>query len=582
MRKTKIICTIGPASEDAETIKQMILNGMNVARLNFSHGTYEEHQRRMDLVNNVAAELDKPVAIMLDTKGPEIRTGKLKAGKIRLQSGQRFVLTTRETSGDENEVQVSYSRLAAEVQSGTTILLADGLINLHVEETTATDIVCTVVNGGELGEKKGVNVPGVRINMPFLSPKDVSDIQFGIEKGVDFIAASFVRCAEDVLEIRRIVEGRGADIEIIAKIESQGGVDNLEDIIKVADGVMVARGDLGVEIPAEEVPLVQKKVIDKCNYTGKVVIIATQMLDSMIVNPRPTRAEVSDVANAIFDGADAIMLSGESAAGKYPVEAVETMARIAKRAEESLPYKEILERKRLQGTKSVTDAISYATCTTASNLGISSIITATEQGTTARMVAKYRPEANILAVTPSPKIMKKMALVWGVYPILARETKGTDELLDESLSVCLEKNFIEQGDMVVLTAGSPSGISGGTNLIKVHVVGEILVQGMGVGSKPASGHVRIVLRDDDLESVKTGDIIVCNAANAAFAPYLGKVQALIAEAGGLTSDAAIMGLTMGLPVIVGARDATTILKDDMLITVDTSHGRIYGGLTKVL
>ncbi len=582
MRKTKIICTIGPASEEADKIKMMIQNGMNVVRLNFSHGTHEEHQGRVDLVRRVANELDQPIAIMLDTKGPEIRTGKLKVPKIKLQAGQRFILTTRELLGDENAVQVSYNRLALEVEPGSTILIADGLINLHVEETTDTDIVCTVVNGGEMGEKKGINVPGVRINMPFLSPKDREDINFAIDQGLDFIAASFVRSAEDVLEIRRILEEREADIDIIAKIESQGGVDNLEDIIKVADGVMVARGDLGVEIPAEEVPLVQKRVIEKCNYTGKVVIIATQMLDSMIVNPRPTRAEVSDVANAIFDGADAIMLSGESAAGKYPVEAVETMARIARRAEEALPYKEILKKKRLQGTLSVTDAISYATCATASNLSISSIITATQTGTTARMVAKYRPEAKILAVTPNPRILKKLALVWGVNPVLARETQGTDELLDESLASCLEKGYIKRGDMVVLTAGSPSGISGGTNLIKVHVVGEVLVQGMGIGTKPVSGHVRVILRDEDLEKIQPGDILVVNAANAAFPPYLGQVQAIIAEAGGLTSDAAIIALTLGIPVIVGARNATTILHDDMLITVDTTHGRIYNGITKVL
>jgi len=582
MRKTKIICTIGPASEDADKLKQMIQNGMNVARLNFSHGIYDEHKRRMELVRRVAAELQQPVAIMLDTKGPEIRTGQLQAGKIRLEAGQRFILTSRDLPGDETQVQVSYSRLAAEVQPGTTILLSDGLINLHVEETTETDIICTVINGGELGEKKGVNVPGIRINMPFLSLKDREDINFGIDQEVDFIAASFVRSAEDVLEIRRILEERGANIDIIAKIESQGGVDNLEEIIKVADGVMVARGDLGVEIPAEEVPLVQKRVIEKCNYSGKVVIIATQMLDSMIVNPRPTRAEVSDVANAIFDGADAIMLSGETAAGKYPVEVVETMARIARRAEDVLPYQELLQKKSLQRTLSITDAISYATCTTASNLGISAIITATQTGTTARMVAKYRPAANILAVTPNPKILNKLTLVWGVHPVLARETQGTDELLDEALSACLDKGYIKRGDMVVLTAGSPSGISGGTNLIKVHVVGEILVQGMGIGSRPVSGKVRVILHDQDLAKIQPGDILVMNAANASLAPYMEQVQALIAEAGGLTSDAAIMGLTMGMPVIVGAQDATTLLQDDMLITVDTSHGRVYNGLTKVL
>ncbi len=582
MRKTKIICTIGPASEERETISQLVDKGMNVARLNFSHGEHSEHKKRIDSIRGVAAGMDKALAIMLDTKGPEIRTGQLLNKKANLQTGQKYVLTTRPVPGDEKEVWVSYLNLPAEVRPGASILLADGLINLKVQETTSTDIICQVINGGELGEKKGVNVPGVRINMPFLSERDIADINFGIDEEVDFIAASFVRNAQDVLEIKRILEARDAHIDIIAKIESQGGVDNLDDIIKVADGVMVARGDLGVEIPAEEVPLVQKRIIKRCNLAGKLVIIATQMLDSMINNPRPTRAEVSDVANAIFDGADAIMLSGESAAGRYPVEAVETMARIARRAEDVLPYQEILRAKRLQGTSSVTDAISYATCATAANLGISSIITATATGTTARMVSKYRPQADILAVTPDPKVMRKLVLVWGVNPVLTRPTHGTDELFDQALERCLERGYISKGDMVVLTAGSPAGFAGSTNLLKVHVVGDILLQGMGIGSIPVSGKVRIILNDMDLPKIQPGDILVCRSAYPALVPYLKQAGALIAEEGGLTSDAAIMGLNTGLQVIVGARDATRILEDDMLITLDTVHGRIYSGLAKVL
>jgi pyruvate kinase len=582
MRKTKIICTIGPASEEKDKLAQLIKNGMNVARLNFSHGEQFEHKKRIDNIRQVAAETDTALAIMLDTKGPEIRTGKLQNKKVKLQAGQTFVLTTRSVPGDENEVGVSYPQLPTEVKPGTSILLSDGLINLLVQSTTATDIVCQVINGGELGEKKGINVPGVRINMPFLSEKDIADINFGIDEELDFIAASFVRNAQDVLEIRRILEARDAHIDIIAKIESQGGVDNLDDIIKVADGVMVARGDLGVEIPAEEVPLVQKKIIKKCNLAGKVVIIATQMLDSMINNPRPTRAEVSDVANAIFDGADAIMLSGETAAGKYPVESVETMARIAKRAEEVLPYQEILRSKRLQSTSSVTDAISYATCATAASLGISSIVTATSTGTTARMVSKYRPQADIIAVTHDRRVMNKLVLVWGVHPVLTQETKGTDELFETSLARCLEIGYIKKGDMVVLTAGSPFGISGSTNLLKVHVVGDILVQGMGIGVKPVSGKVRIIMEDEDLEKIQVGDVLVCRGAHSTYVNYLERVVALIAEEGGLTSDAAIIGLNMGIQVIVGARDATSILENDMLVTVDTPHGRVYSGLAKVL
>ncbi|MEQ8200654.1 MAG: pyruvate kinase [Syntrophomonadaceae bacterium] len=582
MRKTKIICTIGPASEDKTVMSQLVAKGMNVARLNFSHGEHAEHKSRADTVRRISAQLEIPLAIMLDTKGPEIRTGRLQNKKVNLQAGQQFVLTTRQVPGDENEVGVSYNNLPAEVKPGISILLADGLINLEVESTTATDIVCRVVNGGELGEKKGVNVPAIRINLPFLSDKEVADINFGIDEQVDFIAASFVRSAQDVLDIRRILESRDANIDIIAKIESQAGVDNLDEIIKVADGVMVARGDLGVEIPAEEVPLVQKRIIQKCNKVGKVVIIATQMLDSMINNPRPTRAEVSDVANAIFDGADAIMLSGESAAGRYPVEAVETMARVAARAEEVLPYHDLLRAKRLQGTSSVTDAISFATCTTAASLGINSIITATTTGATARMVSKYRPRADIIAATSDSAVMRKLVMVWGVYPVLTKPAYGTDEIFDGALSRCLEEQYIHKGDMVVLTAGSPAGLTGSTNLIKVHVVSDILLQGMGVGLKPVSGRVKIVLDESDLSRIESGDVLVCRAVYPAMVPYLNKVKAIIAEEGGLTSDAAIIGLNTGLPVIVGAHAATQVLKDQALITIDTIHGRIYSGIAKVL
>ncbi|MGS0763601.1 pyruvate kinase [Syntrophomonas curvata] len=582
MRKTKIICTIGPASEKAETLKHMIEAGMNVARLNFSHGSHEEHRLRMLAVREAARACNKPVAIMLDTKGPEIRTGKLKNGKIKLEGGQRFVLTTREIIGDENEVAISYPHLPEEVKKGTTILLSDGLINLQVEESNQPDIVCRVINGGELGERKGVNVPGVRIALPFLSEKDVADINFGIDNQVDFIAASFVRSAQDVIDIRRVLELRGADIDIIAKIESQGGVDNLDEIVRVADGVMVARGDLGVEIPVEEVPLVQKTIIEDCSQVGKMVIIATQMLESMINNPRPTRAEVSDVANAIFDGADAIMLSGESAAGKYPVEVVQTMARIASRAEKALPYQDMLRQKRPQRTPSVTDAISYATCTAAMNLGASAIITATRTGFTAKMVSKYRPQAQIIAATHEPRIMKKLALVWGVQPVLIRETEGTDQLFEESIKTALEGGYINNGDLIVLTAGIPAGKSGGTNMLKVETVGEILVQGMGIGNLPASGPVKIVMSTAEMSKIEPGDIVVTGSADSSLAPYLELMAGLIAEEGGLTSNAAIMGLNADIPVIVGTRDATRVLKDGMIVTLDTPRGRIYRGLARVL
>lgn len=555
---------------------------MNVARLNFSHGVHDEHRRRIENLRQAARESRKLLAIMLDTRGPEIRTGLLADGRVSLEAGQKFILTSRNVPGNQEEVQVSYQALPLEVKPGTTILLADGLISLIVEETNQTDVICRVINGGELGERKGINVPGVRINMPFMNDKDREDILFGIEMGVDFIAASFVRSAEDVLEIRRILEQNGADIDVIAKIESQEGVNNLDDIIQVVDGVMVARGDLGVEIPAEEVPLVQKRVVEQCTNAGKTVIIATQMLDSMIYNPRPTRAEVSDVANAIFDGADAIMLSGETAAGKYPVEVVETMARIARRSEEALPYADILRRKRTRENLTVTDAISYATCATATNLRASAIISATRTGLTARMVAKYRPQASIVAATPDQHILQKMCLVWGVYPVLIEETSGTDELFEESIRRALEEEYIENGDLVILTAGIPTGHSGATNMMKVHIVGEILVQGMGIGTTIARGTVRLVDYTEDAEKIQPGDIVVTHSADSSLAPYLSRIGALIAEEGGLTSNAAIMGLNARIPVIVGAVGAMNKLEEGILVTVDTPRGRVYRGLAQAL
>jgi pyruvate kinase len=581
MRKTKIICTIGPASEKPEVIDKMIEAGMNVARLNFSHGTYEEHKIRIDNLRQAAKRSGKSLAIMLDTKGPEIRTGPLKDGKVLLKSGQRFVLTIRKVEGDHNEVFISYPNLPQEVKKGSTILLSDGLISLQVEETTDTDIICKVINGNELGERKGINVPGVRINMPFLSQKDIDDINFGVDNQIDYIAASFATTADDILDIKRLLEKRQADIEIIAKIESQSGVENLDDMIKIADGVMVARGDLGVEIPAEDVPLVQKNIVEKCHPAGKMVIIATQMLDSMMMNPRPTRAEVSDVANAIFDGADAIMLSGETAAGKYPVEVVETMARIAKRAEEALPYEEILRKKRTQGSLTVTDAISYATCATAMSLQAAAIITATRSGYTAKMVAKYRPLSTIIASTPNHRIFDKLSLVWGVYPVLIPETPGTDELFDESIKSAVNSGYIKNGDLVVLTAGVPTGFSGATNLLKVHVVGNILVKGMGIGFEPVSGKIKIIKYPEDMGKIKPGDIVVTRGADSNLAPYLEMLSAIIAEEGGLTSDAAIMGLNANIPVIVGAKDATSLMIDGMEVTLDVQRGIVYEGKVMV-
>ncbi len=398
---------------------------------------------------------------------------------------------------------------------------------------------------------------------------------------MDFIAASFARTAEDILEIRRILEEHHADIDIIAKIESQEGVDNLGDIIKVADGVMVARGDLGVEIPAEEVPLVQKQIIKECIEAGRPVIIATQMLESMISTPRPTRAEVSDVANAIFDGADAIMLSGETAAGNYPVQVVETMARIARRAEEVLPYEEFLRQKRFLGTSTVADAISYATCTTAMNLDASAILTATHTGHTARLIAKYRPQASIVAATPREHILRKLSMVWGVLPVFIAGSSSTDELFDQSVQAALQGAYISHGDLVVLTAGIPAGTPGGTNLLKVYVVGDIIAQGTGIGYEPVIGRVVVAKSDSDFQRLQEGDIVVLVDASRSLVPYLDKVKGIITEAAGLTSDGAIIGLNYNIPVVVGVAQATEVFQDGMLVTVDTPRGAIYRGFARV-
>ncbi|AEF94544.1 pyruvate kinase [Desulfotomaculum nigrificans CO-1-SRB] len=583
MRRTKIVCTIGPASENVETLKKMMLAGMNVARLNFSHGTHEDHGRRIKAIRQAAAEVGKNIAIMLDTKGPEIRLKTFANPPVTLEQGQRFTLTTRDIVGDNTIVAVTYSDLPNDVKPGSRIAIADGLIELEVESVDGPDVHCRVINGGKLSNQKGVNLPGVNVNLPSLTERDIADIKFGLEQGVDFIAASFIRKASDVLAIRQIVEEYGAEVDIIAKIESRQGVDNLADIINVADGIMVARGDLGVEIPAEEVPVLQKTMIEMCNMAGKPVITATQMLESMTQNPRPTRAEASDVANAIFDGSDAIMLSGETAAGKYPVQAVETMARIAQRAELALDFDELLETRGAAIERTVTDGISHAVCTIAKELGVSAIITATASGHTARMIAKYRPKAPIIAVTPRAKVLRKMALVWGVEPLLMADLTGTDEMIAGSVEVALAAGLISAGDLVVITAGVPVGVHGTTNMMKVHTVGTLLARGTGIGQRAVTGKARVCRTlKDALDKVQPGDILITHATDRDFVPAMEKAAAVITEEGGLTSHAAIVGLEFGIPVIVGVENATDILPDDEIITVDGQRGLVYGGVARVL
>ncbi|WP_248253392.1 pyruvate kinase [Fictibacillus marinisediminis] len=583
MRKTKIVCTIGPASESVEKLTQLIETGMNVARLNFSHGDFEEHGARIKNIREASAKLGKTVAILLDTKGPEIRTQTLEGGVAELQSGEELVISMEEVMGTSQKISVTYPGLVDDVHVGSKILLDDGLIELEVTHVGSKEITTKILNSGTLKNKKGVNVPNVSVKLPGITEKDAKDIEFGIEQGIDFIAASFVRRATDVLEIREILEKHNAQsIQIIPKIENQEGVENIDEILAVSDGLMVARGDLGVEIPAEEVPLVQKMLIKKCNELGKPVITATQMLDSMQRNPRPTRAEASDVANAIFDGTDAIMLSGETAAGTYPVEAVQTMHKIAKRAESALDYRNILSQRSKESKTTITDAISQSVSFTALNLEADAVITATERGMTARMISKYRPKAPLIAVTSHEDVMRKLSLVWGVHPVKGKKANTTDEMFQIAIDSSLESNLVEHGNLVVITAGVPVGKTGSTNLLKVHVIGDVLAKGQGIGQQSATGKVVIARNTEEASNVNEGDILVTIGTDREMMPAIEKAAAIITEEGGLTSHAAVVGISLGKPVIVGLQDATKLLKDGQEITVDASKGDIYDGHKNVL
>ena len=580
-KKTKIVCTIGPASESIDTLKELIKSGLNVCRLNFSHGNYEEHGKRIENIKAARNEMKLPIAILLDTKGPEIRTGKFSSPEVNLVEGQNFIITMEDVLGDETKCTVSYKELVNDVKPGNQILIDDGLVGLAVKEIKGQEILCIVQNAGTIKDNKGVNVPNVKINLPAITPKDKKDIEFGIEQGIDFIAASFVRKASDVLAIREILEEHNAtNIQIISKIENQEGVDNIDEILEVSDGLMVARGDLGVEIPTEDIPIVQKELIKKCNILGKPVITATQMLDSMIRNPRPTRAEVTDVANAIFDGTDAIMLSGETAAGKYPLESVKTMASIAIRAEQTLDYEELLKTKVKLRQLNITNAISHATCTTAIDLKASAIITATASGYTARMVSSYRPSAPIIAATNSEMVMRQMGLVWGVYPLLAEKGLSTDDVFEKSVQSALDMDYISSGDLVVITAGVPVGIAGTTNLINVHIASEILIRGVGVGTTNISGRARLIT-DSNME-IEQGDIIVASSTDKDMMNIINKASAIITEEGGLTSHAAVVGVSLGIPVIVSATNALKIIEDNETITIDAQSGLVYKGEVKML
>jgi len=574
IRKTKIVCTLGPSTDKGDVLRQLMQEGMNVARFNFSHGSHEEQKARLDKLVALREELDLPVAALLDTKGPEIRLKELKGGKAELKEGQLFTLALGDFVGDASRVAITYEDLHNDVKAGDRILIDDGLIEMKVVRLDGTDIVCEVINGGMISNKKGVNVPNVELSMPFISETDYSDIVFGIENGFDFIAASFTRTADDILQIRKILEEHDCKrVNIIAKIENKQGVDNIDDIIRVSDGIMVARGDMGVEIPMEDVPVIQKILIEKVYKAGKQVITATQMLDSMMKHPRPTRAEATDVANAVYDGTSAIMLSGETAAGDYPVEALQTMVKIASRTEQDINYMSRLKKRSILTNPDITNAIAHATCTTAMDLNASAIITVSNSGRTARMVSKYRPACPIIGCSVNKDVCRKMSLSWGVTPLLVELKHNSDELFDHAVDKAEEMGLIKQGEIVVLTAGVPLGISGTTNMIKVHVAGHILMQGKGLNDKVDSGNMCVVNSAEELkEKFKVGDIIVAKDTCNEMMEQIRLSSGLILEKNSINCHGAIAGLSLDIPVLIGAENATQILKSGAFVTLDGKKG----------
>ena len=579
MRRTKIVCTLGPSTDKEDVLRNLMKNGMNVARMNFSHGTHEEQKARLDMIKKLREELNLPVAALLDTKGPEIRIGDVEGGKLELKPGQEFTLTTEEMLGTEKKVTITYKELYKDVEPGDSILIDDGLIGMEVVRIDESDIVCRVKNGGFISNHKGVNVPGVELNMPFVSPKDLADIVFAVEQDYDFIAASFTRTAEDIMEIRKILQEHGGEkIHIIAKLENKQGVKNCEDILRVADGIMIARGDMGVEIPLEEVPVIQKELIRKAMHMGKPVITATQMLDSMMKNPRPTRAETSDVANAIYQGTSAIMLSGETAAGAYPIEAVQTMAKIAERTEQDIDYSREFKPRKLAEAPDVTSAISHATCTTAADLKAAAIVAVSKSGRTVSRIAKYLPVCPIIGCTTDERVYRQLNLLWGVTPVVMKEANTADELFDHAVELAEQKGLIDRGELVVIAAGVPVGLSGTTNMMKVQIAGNALVTGKGANKLKASGNVCVCSNDEDLEKkFRAGDIVVVEQTTNEMVHKLKDAAGIITETGDRYSHAAVVGMTLEIPVITSARNATRILKSGTFVTMDAEQGIVYNG-----
>ena len=576
MRKTKIVCTLGPSTDQPGILRQLLENGMNVARFNFSHGDYAEHKGRLDTLRALSAELDVPVPAMLDTKGPEIRLGEFANGSEKLVTGQKFTLTTREVAGTSEICSVSYKDLPRDVIAGGRIMLDDGLISLRIDNVTDTDILCTVENDGTIKTKKGVNVPGVHLSMPYMSQRDREDILFGIEQGFDLISASFTRSAQDIMEIRHLLDEHNAKIRIIAKIENQEGIDNIDEILTVADGIMVARGDMGVEIDFAEIPAIQKHLIERAMLSGKICITATQMLASMMVNPRPTRADITDVANAICDGTGAVMLSGETAAGKYPVAALKAMSMIAETTESDSSFESLAHHVSFDAAHlTLSAAVSHAACTTAADIGASAIITASKSGETARLLSRFRPEAQIIACVLDETTCRQLNIYRGVTPLMMDYANSTDELISMSVDVAEKAGLIHSGDRVVVTAGVPVGVSGTTNMIKVHMVGDALLAGVGIGTSNAKGEVCVCRNAEEAaKKFKPGQILVVPFTTNDALPFMKAAAGIITEEAGMNSHSSIVGLTLGKAVIVGATNATRTLKDGMMISMDCARGLV--------
>ncbi|MCS7201464.1 MAG: pyruvate kinase [Dictyoglomus sp.] len=576
-RRTKIVCTIGPASEDEKTLRELISCGMDVARLNFSHGDYEVHGKRIELIRKISEELDKSVAILQDLQGPKIRIGKFEKEKIFLEDGQEFCLTSEECIGNEKIAYINYPYLSEDLKEGERILLDDGLIELRIEKIKKDKVICRVIHGGELWEKKGVNFPDSELRVSALTEKDKRDVLFGIEKGVDFIALSFVKKAGDILELKEFLELYNARIPVIAKIEKREAIQNFREILEVSDGIMVARGDLAVEISNENVPLLQKRIIKEARISGKPVITATQMLSSMVNNPTPTRAEVSDVANAILDGTDAVMLSNETAVGKYPVLSLKMMDKIARKVEEEFPYESFLIP---PSDENITQSITYSACEISRQIKAKAIITATHSGFTAQQISKYRPFSPIFAITHFPEVQRRLNLSWGVIPLLTEVFYTTDEMFEKSTRILLQKNYIKSGDTVVITAGIPMGISGMTNLIKVHVISEIIGKGHGLGGETKTARACIPENEKEVFSkAQEGDILIISDFFPELIAILDKIRGLVIESRKLPPDL-IPWRSKGLGIIVGTGKIRDKLSHGEIITIDPERGVIYRGVIR--